>query len=129
MVYVDLKRFRLEHRPILQSELARILGVSQSTLSRLESAYKDLTDIQYRSLVERFGEEDVKKYVETNPTLYLRKRRKTKGSNSETVETLTRVINTYLTTMESLKNEIETLKEENDELKQRIKELKTTKEQ
>ena len=66
-MYVDLKLFRLEHDEMFQSELAKILDVTQSTLSRMERQFSELNDMQYKKLCEKFGEEDVRLYVKENP--------------------------------------------------------------
>lgn len=90
-MYIDLKLFRLEHNEMFQSELARILGVTQSTLSRMERQYSDLNDLQYKKLVDEFGEDDVRSYVKENPLknaiLLPGKRRKLRPSDLQRVDT------------------------------------------
>ncbi len=50
-----------------QDTLAGLLGVTQSTVSRMEKMHLDLDDFQYKKLVEKYGEDDVKQYVAENP--------------------------------------------------------------
>lgn len=66
-MYVDLKLFRLKHNNMYQRELGEILGIEQSVLSRMEKQFAELNEVQYKKLCERFGEEEVQKYVKTNP--------------------------------------------------------------
>lgn len=90
-MYVDLKLFRLEHDEMFQSELAKILGITQSTLSRMERQYSDLNGLQYKKLVDKFGEEDVRLYVKDNPIknaiLLPGKRRKLRPSDLQREDT------------------------------------------
>ena len=66
-MYIDLKLFRLEHDNMFQSELGELFGVGQSVISRMEKQFAELNDVQYKKLCERFGEEEVQKYVRESP--------------------------------------------------------------
>ena len=66
MVYVRLKDFRAEHN-LLQSDLAGILGCTQSFVSRMENKLLELEESQYRRLVEMFGEKEVSRFRDENP--------------------------------------------------------------
>ena len=46
MLYLDLKRFRQDYS-LKQTELADIMDVSQSLVSRFENLYLDVNTIQY----------------------------------------------------------------------------------
>ena len=94
-IYVNLRLFRLEHDQMHQTELAQILGIKQSSLSRIEKMHKDLDEFQYKRLVEHFGEEDVKQYVSANPLQNVankRIRQKESSKPQAEVATLTEVI-------------------------------------
>lgn len=67
-MYVDLKMLRKTHNRMSQDELAGILGVTQSVISRMENMHYDLDDSQYSLLVEHFGANDVAAFVKENPT-------------------------------------------------------------
>lgn len=56
-----LKDFRKSHK-LFQSDIAEILGVGQSAISRMEIRPVELTSVQYRALYEKFGKEDVDSY-------------------------------------------------------------------
>lgn len=66
-MYVDLKLLRLENDEMHQSRLAEILGITQSSLSRMERQFSELNGLQYKKLCDYFGEEEVQKYVKENP--------------------------------------------------------------
>ena len=66
-MYVDLKLFRLEHDNMFQSDLGELFGVGQSVISRMEKQFAELNEVQYKKLCERFGEEEVQKYVRESP--------------------------------------------------------------
>lgn len=53
-----LREFRLAHS-LKQSEIAEILGVAQSGISRMESEKIELPKVLYKKLYDRFGEDDV----------------------------------------------------------------------
>lgn len=53
-----LREFRIAHS-LKQSEVAEILGVAQSGISRMESEKIELPIVLYNKLYERFGKEDV----------------------------------------------------------------------
>ena len=84
-MYVDLKLLRLENDEMYQSKLAEILGITQSSLSRMERQFSDVNGLQYKKLCDYFGEEEVQKYVKENPlrnaTTLPGKRRKLKPSD------------------------------------------------
>lgn len=56
------KEFRRAHS-LLQSQLADILGMTQSNLSRYETEGVDLTREQYGKLYEKYGKEDVDAFI------------------------------------------------------------------
>ena len=66
-MYVNLKLFRLEHDNMFQSELAELFGVGQSVISRMENQFAELNEVQYKKLCDKFGEEEVQKYVGESP--------------------------------------------------------------
>lgn len=66
-MYIDLKLFRLEHNNMFQSDLGELFGVGQSVISRMEKQFAELNEVQYKKLCERFGEEEVQKYVRDSP--------------------------------------------------------------
>lgn len=95
MIYVNLRLFRLEHDQMHQTELAEILGIKQSSLSRIENMHQNLDELQYKRLVEHFGEEDVKQYVSANPlqnVVNKKIRRKESSEQQADVATLTEVV-------------------------------------
>lgn len=53
-----LREFRLAHS-LKQSEIAEILGIAQSGISRMESERIELPIVLYKKLYEKFGEDDV----------------------------------------------------------------------
>ena len=57
--------FRRAHS-LLQSQLADILGMTQSNLSRYETEGVDLTREQYGKLYEKYGKEDVAAFIVDN---------------------------------------------------------------
>ena len=60
------KEFRRAHG-LFQSNLAEIMGISQSNISRYESEGIDPTPIQFQKLYDKFGEEEVKAF-EVDPS-------------------------------------------------------------
>lgn len=73
-----LREFRLAHS-LKQSEIAEILGVAQSGISRMESEKIELPKVLYKKLYDRFGEDDVDSFRlidddETKPSADLRLR-------------------------------------------------------
>lgn len=56
------KEFRRAHS-LFQSQLAEIIGMNQSNVSRYETEGIDPTPEQYRKLCERFGKEDVDAFM------------------------------------------------------------------
>lgn len=68
MIYVKLKDFRLAHKK-LQSEIAELFGIRQTDVSRIENGFKMLTDDQYQILVDKFGIDDVNRFVAEPPYL------------------------------------------------------------
>lgn len=61
MILINLRDFRKSHN-LKQSDVAEILGVGQSAISRMEMRPVQLTSIQCRALYERFGQEEVDLY-------------------------------------------------------------------
>lgn len=60
---INLKNFRQSHG-LFQSEMAEILGINQSNVSRAEiRGGFDLTYNQIQTLYERFGQEDVDSFA------------------------------------------------------------------
>ena len=59
---IRLRDFRDENK-IQQSELADIIGVTQSTISRNEALGRELSRTQFEKLCAEYGEELVMKYV------------------------------------------------------------------
>lgn len=55
------KEFRRAHG-LFQSQLAEIMGLSQSNISRYETEGIDPTPAQFKKLYDNFGEEDVKAF-------------------------------------------------------------------
>lgn len=64
-----LKEFRLAHS-LYQAQMAEILGLTQSGVSRLETEGIDLTLAQYQILYDRFGQEAVDAY-KIDPRTYI----------------------------------------------------------
>ena len=63
---VDLKKFRKEHE-MKQDAIVKVLGVTQSTVSRIETEGLELTNNQYNRLISHYGEV-IKQYVITSET-------------------------------------------------------------
>ena len=62
MLYLDLKRFRQDY-DLKQTELADILDVSPSFVSRIENRWLDVNTIQYGKLCDRYGYDIVDRYI------------------------------------------------------------------
>lgn len=61
---IRLKDLRQSHG-MFQSDMAALLGLNQSTVSRLElHPVAELTFPQYNALCERFGQEDVMRFID-----------------------------------------------------------------
>lgn len=58
LIMFKLREFRIAHS-LKQSEIAEILGVAQSGISRMESERIELPIALYSKLYEKFGKEDV----------------------------------------------------------------------
>ena len=58
LIMFKLREFRIAHS-LKQAEIAEILGVAQSGISRMESEKIELPIVLYNKLYERFGKEDV----------------------------------------------------------------------
>lgn len=56
-----LREFRIAHS-LKQSEIAEILGVAQSGISRMESEKIELPIVLYKKLYDKFGEDDVNSF-------------------------------------------------------------------
>lgn len=62
-----LQEFRKAHG-MYQAQMAEVLGLTQSGISRMETEKIDLTNVQYERLYEEFGKEDVDAYrVDMSP--------------------------------------------------------------
>lgn len=113
---IRLKEFRLAIGKS-QQDVADVLGITQSALSRTEALGRDLSDIQIGKLCEAFGREKVMKFVGTPapPEVNLPKTEYTLGEAftmlSETVKTQSRTIEAQQTTIEAQRREIEGLQE------------------
>lgn len=129
MIYVKLREFRAMHGKMKQSELGELLGLTQSDISRIEMDYKPLMDEQYKILVEKFGENDVKRYVSDPPFVNaLRKgewqrMKKDIGLQEEQPSvshliTLVNIISELKNTNAQLEKEIESLRTEIKRLKE-----------
>ena len=59
---IRLKDFRRENK-IFQTELAEVLGVSQSAISRMEGNELELTKEQYQKLYDKYGREIIEPYI------------------------------------------------------------------
>lgn len=65
-MFIRIKEFRKAHH-LYQSELAEIIGVTQSVVSRMETKLVvALEEGQENALVEKFGREDVDRFVVTD---------------------------------------------------------------
>lgn len=64
---VDFKKFRKE-QGLFQGDIAKDLGCTQSSVSRIENEGLELTRKQYESLVSHYGEKVIKQYVITSDT-------------------------------------------------------------
>lgn len=113
---IRLKEFRLANE-ISQADVAKVLGLSQSALSRTEALGRDLSDIQIGKMCEAFGREEVMKFV-GNPALPEVNYPKAENSLSEafimlsdTVKTQSRTIEAQQTTIEEQRREIKELQE------------------
>ncbi len=60
-----LREFRKSHS-LFQSQLAEILDVAQSGISRMETEQLDLTPSQYEKLCETYGKDDVDSFLISN---------------------------------------------------------------
>ncbi len=113
---IRLKDFRLTYG-INQADVAEVLGISQSALSRTEALGRDLADIQIGKLCERWGKEKVMRFVGTpaSPEVILPKAEYSLGEAftmlSETVKTQSQIIEAQHTTIEKQRREIEELQE------------------
>lgn len=119
-VYVRLKEFRAKHGKMKQSELAKLFGIGQTDVSRMEQGFKLLSDEQYQILINNFGLDDVMQYVTEPPYLNAmsskeRQRiRRVIGlpdqTSSQDLIALARVISDQQKKIIKLEEEIETLK-------------------
>lgn len=67
MIYVKLKEFRFKHGKMKQSDLAKLFGIGQTDVSRMEQGHKLLTDEQYQILIDNYGFDDVMRFVAEPP--------------------------------------------------------------
>lgn len=113
---IRLKEFRLANGK-KQQEVADVLGITQSALSRTEALGRDLSDIQIGKLCKEFGREVVMKFVgnPAPPEVNLPKTEYTLGEAftmlSDTVKTQSRTIEAQQTTIEEQRREIKELQE------------------
>lgn len=63
-----LKEFRNAHS-LKQAELAEILGLTQSGISRMETEKIELSIVQYQKLYDKFGVDDVDAFRAEPPTV------------------------------------------------------------
>lgn len=52
---------------MFQSELAELFGTNQSVISRMENQFAELNEVQYKKLCDKFGKEEVQRYVGESP--------------------------------------------------------------
>ena len=113
---IRLKEFRLAIGKNQQA-VADVLGITQSALSRTEALGRDLSDIQIGKLCEKWGKEEVMKYVgnPAPPEVILPKAEYTLSDAftmlSDTVKTQSRTIEAQQTTIEEQRREIKELQE------------------
>ena len=62
---MELKNFRKD-RKISQNELAELFGCNPSNVSNIENGKRNLTPLQIRLLIEKYGYEVVSKYAEAS---------------------------------------------------------------
>lgn len=117
MVYIGQQlRFVREKLNLKQEHVAKKLGISQTTLSRMESNQRNLSEEEIQQFAKLFGTtfEELKAFVVDNV-----------GSNKspKTKSTLTSEINEINQKMEHVIRELranqEVLREENNQLRQR----------
>lgn len=61
----NLKEFR-SYVGITQTELAQMFGCTQPNIAKAEKLFSDLTDEQYKILVDKYGEELIHQYYITS---------------------------------------------------------------
>ena len=112
---IRLKEFRIANE-IPQEKLAKSLGLSQSAVSRLEALGRDLSDIQIGKLCEKYGREEVMKFIGTSAPLV----NLPKGEYSleeaftmlaETNKNLSRTVEAQQATIEEMRRQINELSE------------------
>ena len=115
--YLDLKEFRRDHN-LRQEDLAKILGIGQTDMSRVERNYKRIKERQYQVLIDKYGEEEIIKYAGASPREMVEQRRMD-ASEKEEIYLLT--IRSLSFTNDYLNKEVLRLREEIAKLRQQIK--------
>ncbi len=119
-VYIRLKALRKAHR-LTQAVFGTIIGLDQTSVSRIEISHALVNEQQYKALVDKFGEEEVAKYtgeppwinaVDSHPMKRQLIHQSIVGSDTEMSEmaTLARIIAEQRVKIENLEKEIEELK-------------------
>lgn len=119
-VYVRLKALRRAHK-MTQAVLGSIIGLDQTSVSRIEISHSPLNEQQYKALIDSFGEDEVTKYigeppwansVDSHPNRRQQVHQFLVGNNTEISEmaTLARIIAEQRVKIESLEKEIDELK-------------------
>lgn len=124
-VYVRLKALR-KSRGWQQSDLAKILGVTQATISRMERFHNVLDENLYKRLVEEIGADEVIKFVGETPLINVLNKKATRRKNEQDdkltdVEALVLVIADQQKTIERMKKMLE---DEREKHKKEIEELR-----
>ena len=119
-VYIRLKALRKAHK-LTQAVFGSILGLDQTSVSRIEISHAPLNEQQYKALVDRFGENEIANYtgeppwanaVDSHPNRRQLVHQFIVGNNTEISEmaTLARIIAEQRVKIESLEKEIDELK-------------------
>ena len=124
-VYVRLKALR-KSRGWQQSDLAKILGVTQATISRMERFHNELDENLYKRLVEEIGADEVIKFVGETPLINVLNKKATRRKNEQDdkltdVEALVLVIADQQKTIERMKKMLE---DEREKHKKEIEEVR-----
>ena len=62
MMKIDLRKFRKDKK-LSQNQIGSMFGTGQTNISMLEKENRDLTDEQYKILINMFGESEILKYT------------------------------------------------------------------
>ena len=124
-MYVRLKALR-KSRGWQQSDLAKILGVTQATISRMERFHNELDENLYKRLVEEIGADEVIKFVGETPLINVLNKKATRRKNEQDdkltdVEALVLVIADQQKTIERMKKMLE---DEREKHKKEIEEVR-----